>query len=69
MEIDHHIIFFFKKYQLVAVGILVAIIAFNAIFADDLSVKSVFGLEETNSVINEADSISYDFYKDLNEQL
>ena len=70
MEIDHQIIFFFKKYQLAALGVLVALIAINAIFAEDLTVQSLFGVEQNNSsVTNEADSISFDFYKDLNEQL
>jgi hypothetical protein len=71
MEIDHQIIFFFKKYQLAALGILVALIAINAIFAEDLTVQSIFGVEQTNSssTTNETDSISFDFYKDLNEQL
>lgn len=70
MEIDHQIIFFFKKYQLAALGVLVALIAINAIFAEDLTVQSLFGVEENiNGTINEADSISFDFYKDLNEQL
>mgnify|MGYP001574534260 CR=1 FL=1 len=67
-QIDHQIIFFFKKYQLAALGILVALIAVNAIFAEDLTVQSLFGVEETNTT-NEADSISFDFYKDFNDQL
>ena len=69
-EIDHQIVFFFKKYQLAVLGLLVALIAVNAIFAEDLTVRSLFGVEQDNSTItNEADSLSFDFYKDLNEQL
>lgn len=70
-EIDHQIIFFFKKYQLAALGILIAIVAVNIISADDITIQSVLGIDEknVNTVVNEADSITFDFYKTLNEQL
>jgi hypothetical protein len=70
-EIDYQIMFFFKKYQLAALGILIAIVAVNVISAEDITVQSVFGLEEKNvkNIVNEADSITFDFYKTLNEQL
>lgn|GEM_PF-970805 len=70
-EIDHQILFFFKKYQLAALGILIAIVAVNIISAKDISVQSVLGIDEKNinNVVNDADSITFDFYKTLNEQL
>jgi len=69
-QIDHQIVFFFKKYQLAVLGVVVALIALNAIFAEDLTVQSLFGIQQNkSSITNEVDSLSFDFYKDLNEQL
>jgi hypothetical protein len=48
-EIDYQIFFFFKKYQLAAVGIVIALIVLNIIFSDQLTLKSVLGFEEQTS--------------------
>jgi hypothetical protein len=47
-EIDYQIFFFFKRYQLAAVGIVIALIVLNIIFSDQLTLKSVLGLEDQN---------------------
>src|SRR6266487_5047999 len=47
-EIDYQIFFFFKRYQLAAVGVLIALIVLNIIFSDRLTIKSVLGFEDQN---------------------
>src|SRR6478736_953015 len=42
--IDRQIFSFFKKYQLAAAGIIVALLILNSLYADHLSVDSVLGL-------------------------
>jgi len=62
-EIDLQIFFFFKKYQLAAIGIVVALVVVNIVLSDNLSVKSVLGFEE-----EQVDNIvSIDLYKNLTE--
>ncbi len=61
-EIDYQIFFFFKKYQLAAVGIVIALIVLNIIFSDQLTLKSVLGFEDQTS----GDLIeNVDLYSDL----
>ncbi len=48
-EIDYQIFFFFKKYQLAAVGVVIALIVLNIIFSDQLTLKSVLGFEDQTS--------------------
>jgi hypothetical protein len=45
-EVDYQIFFFFKRYQLLAAGIVIALLAINILLSDQLSIKSIFGLEE-----------------------
>jgi len=45
-EIDYQIFFFFKRYQLLAAGIIIALLAINILLSDQLSIKSILGLEE-----------------------
>ena len=45
-EVDYQIFYFFKKYQLLAAGVVVALLAINMLVSDQLSVKSILGFEE-----------------------
>ncbi len=62
-EIDYQLLFFFKKYQLVAVGAVVALLALNIIFSDQLTVKSVLGFEDEQT----DNIVTIDLYQDLTE--
>jgi len=62
-EIDYQIFFFFKKYQLAAIGVVVALVVLNIVLSDNLTVKSVLGFEE-----EQVDNIvSIDLYQNLTE--
>ena len=62
-EIDYQIFFFFKKYQLAAVGVVIALVVLNIVLSDNLTVKSVLGFED-----EQVDNIvSIDLYKNLTE--
>jgi hypothetical protein len=65
VEIDLQIGFFFKKYQLAALGVLIALFAFSAVFSDQLSLKSILGIEENTT----DEIIQFDLYKTFNEDL
>jgi hypothetical protein len=65
IQIDRQILTFFKKYQLAAVGIIVALLALNAVFADQLNLQSLFGLEEAMPAADEI--VSFDFNEILNK--
>lgn len=67
IQIDRQILAFFKKYQLVAVGVVIALLALNAVFADQLSLQSLFGFENTANTADEI--VSFDFSKTLNTDL
>jgi len=62
-EIDYQIFFFFKKYQLAAIGVVVALVVLNIVLSDNLTVKSVLGFED-EQVEN---IVSIDLYKNLTE--
>lgn len=64
VEIDKEIMFFFKKYQLAALGVLIALLAVNVIFADQLDLPSVLGIEDT-SLSADDELMSFDFYENL----
>ena len=64
IQIDRQILAFFKKYQLAAVGVIVALLALNAVFADQLNLQSLFGLEDTTQTTEEI--VSFDFNETLN---
>ena len=59
IQIDHQIFAYFKKYQLVALGIVMALLALNAVFADQLNLQSILGLEDTSTTTEEI--VSFDF--------
>jgi hypothetical protein len=62
-EIDFQIFFFFKKYQLAAIGVVVALVVLNIALSDNLSVKSVLGFED-----EQVDNIvSINLYQNLTE--
>jgi hypothetical protein len=63
-EIDYQIFFFFKRYQLAAVGIVIALIVLNIIFSDQLTLKSVLGLEEQNQTATDLVE-NVDLYSEL----
>lgn len=62
-EIDYQIFFFFKKYQLAAIGVVVALLVLNIIFSDQLTLKSVLGFEDEKA----NDIVTIDLYQDLTE--
>lgn len=62
-EIDYQIFFFFRKYQLAAIGIVVALVALNIVFSDQLTVKSVLGFEDEHV----DDMVTIDIYQNLTE--
>lgn len=67
IQIDRQIFAFFKKFQLAAVGVVIALLALNVIFADELNLKSLFGLENSTNTTEEI--VSFDFYEMLNNEL
>ncbi|MEK6780936.1 MAG: hypothetical protein AABY93_04490 [Bacteroidota bacterium] len=67
IQIDRQILAFFKKYQLAAVGVVIALLALNAVFADQLNLQSLFGLENTSNTAD--DIVSFDFFETLNTDL
>jgi len=62
-EIDYQIFFFFKKYQLAAIGVVVALVVLNIVLSDNLSVKSVLGFEDEQA----DDMVTIDLYQNLTE--
>ena len=67
IQIDRQIFAFFKKFQLAAVGVVIALLALNVIFADELNLESLFGLEDSLNTTEEI--VSFDFYEMLNNDL
>jgi hypothetical protein len=62
-EIDFQIFFFFRKYQLAAIGVVVALVVMNIVLSDSFTVKSVMGFED-----EQVDNIvSIDLYQNLTE--
>jgi hypothetical protein len=62
-EIDYQIFFFFKKYQLAAIGVVVALVVLNIVLSDNLTVKSVLGFEDEQV----SDIVTIDLYRNLTE--
>jgi hypothetical protein len=65
VQIDRQILTFFKNYQLAAVGVVIALLALNAVFADQLNLRSIFGLEDSSQTTEEI--VSFDFNEILNK--
>jgi len=62
-EIDYLIFFFFKKYQVLVVGVLVALLITNLLLTDQFSLKALFGIEQQTT----EDVFSIDLYKNLTQ--
>ncbi len=45
-ETEYQILFFFRKYQVIILGVLVALLAANIFLTDELTLKALFGLDE-----------------------
>ncbi|MBP9927395.1 MAG: hypothetical protein KBF45_15555 [Cyclobacteriaceae bacterium] len=60
-EIDYLIFFFFKKYQVLLLGVFVALLITNLLLADQFSLRAIFGLGAPAS----EDIYSIDAYKSL----
>jgi hypothetical protein len=66
VEIDKQIVFFFRKYQLVALGVFVALLTINVIFSDQLNIPSVLGIQEEVVADDADDEIeAFDFSNNL----
>ena len=66
VEIDKQIVFFFRKYQLAALGVFIALLAINVIFSDQLNIPSVLGIQD-EVVAEDADEDieAFDFSNNL----
>lgn len=60
-EIDYLIFFFFKKYQVLLVGVLVALLVSNMLLTDQLTLKGILGLDEGTT----EDVYTIDLYDNL----
>jgi len=67
--IDRQIFSFFKKFQLAALGVIVALLILNVAFSDQVSVPSILGLDRTTPSTTEEAVASFDFFETLNENL
>ena len=65
IEIDKQIVFFFKKYQLAALGVLIALLAVNVIFSDQLDVPSVLGIQEEAVALDDEIIEAFNFQDNL----
>lgn len=66
---DELILQFFRRYQLAAIGLVVALLAFNALAADKLSMRAILGIEDTattESTDAETTEGTFDYFSDLN---
>jgi hypothetical protein len=66
-EIDRQIVFFFKRYQLVAAGVVIALLALNIMYAETFSVPSILGVEEATTATD--DIITFDYSELLTDDL
>lgn len=60
-NIDFLALSFFKKYQLLILGVLVALFILNLVVAEDFSLKAIFGLDQETT----EEVFSIDVYKNL----
>ncbi len=60
-EIDYLIFFFFKKYQVVLLGVLVALLVSNMLLTDQLTLKGILGVEQDTT----ENVFSIDVYENL----
>lgn len=62
-EVEHLLFSFFKKYQLIALGIIVGLFVLNIVLADSLSLTSILGFDD-----NESDLVQINLYNDMIQQ-
>jgi hypothetical protein len=62
-QVEYQLFSFVKRYQLAAIGLVVALLALNIVFADNLSLKSVLGFEDSAPT----EIVQIDLYQDLTE--
>lgn len=62
-EIDYLIFFFFKKYQVLALGVLVALVVTNLLLTEQFSLKAFFGITQETT----EDILTIDLYKNLTQ--
>lgn len=55
VEIDQQIAFFFKRFQLAAIGIFVALLTINIIFSEEVNLPSVLGIQDEQTAPTPAD--------------
>lgn len=60
-DVEYQLFAFFKRYQLVAIGLVIALLAINVVLADSFSLQSILGLED--ETIN--DLVQLDLYNEL----
>lgn len=61
-NIEGLVFFFFKKYQLAVLGVVVALVLTNLFLTDKLTLASLFGLDKENEGV-----FTIDLYKDLTQ--
>ena len=65
-ELDNQIIFFFKKYQVAALGVMIALLTVNVVFSDQFDITSVFDVQGTSVVDSPDDEIqTFNFLENL----
>jgi hypothetical protein len=62
-EVEYQLFSFFKKYQLVALGVIIALLVLNIMLSDTLSIQSILGFEENNKT----EIVQIDLYQGLTE--
>lgn len=67
--IDRQLFSFFKKFQLAALGAIVVLLILNILFTEQISVKSILGIDRAITPTTEETVVSFDFFKTLNENL
>lgn len=67
-QVDMEIGFFFKKFRLAAVGVVLALLTINIIFSDELNVQSVLGIQQQDEATTgdeDEDIEAFDFSNNL----
>jgi hypothetical protein len=65
-ELDNQIVFFFKKYQIAALGIMIALLTVNVVFSDQLDITSIFDVQDTSVIDSPEDEIqTFNFLENL----
>ena len=65
--LDRYLYTFFRKFQLAAAGMLIALLAANIMLAEQHDLMSILGLGDTPQ--QEEDVVAFDFFNSLNEGL